>query len=155
MTLAVIRVRGKVNVNYNIAYTMKLLRLNRVNHCVVIPDTSYYRGMLQKAKDYITWGNIGEDVIKELISGHGRLKGEKPLTDAYLKKNTKFKSIKDLAKAIHDEKVDYKDVPDVKPLFRLPPPRKGGYEGIKRSYQAGGALGPRDDDINDLLRRMI
>jgi large subunit ribosomal protein L30 len=155
MTLAVIRIRGHVNVNYDIEYTMKLLRLNRVNHCVVIPNTSYYRGMLQKAKDYITWGEVGEDIITDLITSHGKIKGERPLTNDYLKKNTKFKSIKDLAKAIHEEKVDYKDVPEVKPLFRLPPPRKGGYEGIKRSFRAGGALGNRDDEINMLLRRMI
>jgi large subunit ribosomal protein L30 len=155
MTLAVIRVRGRINVNYNIEYTMKLLRLNRVNHCVVIPDTTYYRGMLQKAKDYITWGEIGQEVIADLITQHGKLKGDKPLTNDYLKKNTNFKSIKDLAKAIHEEKVDYKDVPEVKPLFRLPPPKKGGYEGIKRSYKTGGALGNREEDIDGLLRRMI
>jgi large subunit ribosomal protein L30 len=155
MTLAVIRIRGRINVNYNIEYTMKLLRLNRVNHCVVIPNTSYYRGMLQKAKDYITWGEVSEDVIGDLIAKHGKLKGEKPLTNDYVKKNTKFKSIKELAKGIHEEKVDYKDVPDVKPLFRLPPPKKGGYEGIKRSFKAGGALGNREDEIDSLQTRMI
>ncbi len=155
MTFAVIRVRGHINVNVDIEYTMKLLRLNKVNHCVVIPDTTYYRGMLQKAKDYLTWGEIGPEVLENLVAKHGKLVGEKPLTDAYLKSNTKFKSVKDLAKAIHDEKVDYKDVPDVKPLFRLPPPTHGGYEGIKRSYQAGGALGNREQEIDSLLRRMI
>ena len=155
MTLAVIRVRGRVNVNVNVEYTMKLLRLNRVNHCVVIPNTSYYRGMLQKAKDYITWGEIGEDVIADLINKHGKIKGEKPITNDYLKKNTNFKSVKDLAHALHEEKVDYKDVPEVKPLFRLPPPRKGGYEGIKRSFKTGGALGNRENEIDNLLRRMI
>ncbi len=77
------------------------------------------------------------------------------MTDAYVKGNTKFKTIKELSKAIHDEKVDYKDVPEVKPLFRLPPPTRGGYEGIKRSFTAGGALGNREKEIDSLLRRMI
>ena len=155
MTFAVVRVRGHINVNRDIEYTMKLLRMNRVNHCVVIPNTSYYRGMLAKAKDYITWGDVCEDVLGDLISKHGKVVGEKPLTDAHVKKNTKFTNIKALAKAIVEEKVDYKDVPEIKPLFRLPPPRKGGYEGIKRSYQAGGALGYREGEIDSLLRRMI
>jgi len=46
-----------------------------------------------------------------------------------------------------------RDVPGLKPLFRLHPPRKG-YEGIKRSFKEGGALGYRADKINALLRRM-
>ena len=46
-----------------------------------------------------------------------------------------------------------RDVPGLKPLFRLHPPRKG-YEGIKRSFKEGGALGYRAEKINALLRRM-
>ncbi|MCK5561102.1 MAG: 50S ribosomal protein L30, partial [Thermoplasmata archaeon] len=41
-----------------------------------------------------------------------------------------------------------------KPIIRLHPPRKG-YEGIKRAYTVGGALGYRGKKINELLARMI
>jgi large subunit ribosomal protein L30 len=50
--------------------------------------------------------------------------------------------------------VRYADMTDVKPIFRLSPPRKG-YEGNKKSYQNGGALGYRGKDINDLIQRML
>src|SRR3989338_7179806 len=45
---------------------------------------------------------------------------------------------------------------NLKPFFRLQPPR-GGYErkGTKVGYQAGGALGYRGIKINDLIKRMI
>jgi large subunit ribosomal protein L30 len=155
MTFAVIRIRGTVDVRGSIAYTLKLLRLTRANHCVLIPNTTYYRGMLQKVKDYVTWGEVDEAVLKDLIKVHGRLIGDKPLTDEYIKQKTKFASLDLISKAIMEEKIDYKDIPDIKPLFRLPPPKKGGYEGIKRSYRVGGALGYREKDINLLLRRMI
>ena len=46
------------------------------------------------------------------------------------------------------------EMKDVKPLFRLTPPRKG-YEGVKRSFQNGGALGYRGAKINDLIQRMM
>ena len=36
MSWAVVRVRGSVNVKPKIKETMKLMRLNRVNHCVII-----------------------------------------------------------------------------------------------------------------------
>lgn len=40
--------------------------------------------------------------------------------------------------------------------YRLHPPRKGyGKKGIKVQYVAGGALGNRDEKINDLIQRMI
>ena len=50
-------------------------------------------------------------------------------------------------------KVVMRDVPGLKPVFRLHPPRKG-YEGIKRSFKEGGALGYRGEKINHLIRRM-
>jgi len=48
----------------------------------------------------------------------------------------------------------YKQLPEVKPVFRLAPPVKG-YEGIKRSFKEGGALGYRGKKINDLIWRMM
>ena len=47
-----------------------------------------------------------------------------------------------------------KDVEGVKPVLRLHPPVKG-YEGNKRSYVNGGALGYRGRDINALIDRML
>ena len=155
MAYAVVRVRGHVNINVDIKYTMKLLNLTRINHCVIVPNTTHYNGMLQKVKDYVTWGEIEQDVLVDMIKQRGQLKGGAPVTDKYIKAKTNFSTIKDLSKAVVEETVAYKDIPDVKPIFRLHPPRKGGYEGIKRSFTAGGALGYREKEINNLLRRMI
>ena len=47
-----------------------------------------------------------------------------------------------------------KDVEAAKPVCRLHPPVKG-YEGNKRSYRNGGALGYRGEAINDLINRML
>ena len=44
MSWAVVRVRGSVNVNPKIKETMKLMKLNRVNHCVIIPENDTYTG---------------------------------------------------------------------------------------------------------------
>ncbi|RLI23172.1 50S ribosomal protein L30, partial [Candidatus Bathyarchaeota archaeon] len=50
---------------------------------------------------------------------------------------------------------EYKDLPDIKPVFRLHPPRKGFKGKIKKSFKAGGASGYRGEAINELLERMI
>ena len=58
MAFAVIRVRGHINIKKDIEDTMTFLRLNKVNHCVVIPRTASTRGC-QKAKDFIPGRGFG------------------------------------------------------------------------------------------------
>lgn len=154
MAQLVIRLRGQINVNPKIKDTLKYLRLNRVNHAVVLPDNETTKGMLQVAKDYVTWGEVDAAALTAAIESRGRLVGDKPVTDAVVKAGTSYATIAEFAQAIVDGKAQYRDLADVKPLLRLHPAKKG-LEGIKRSYQAGGALGYRGADINDLVGRMI
>ena len=155
MLYSVVRVRGSINVKPDIKKTLQMLRLTRVNHCVLINGKNEsYRGMLNKAKDYITWGEIDKETLIELIKTRGRLMGDKPVTEEYVKSATSYNSIEKLADALVEGKIRYSELPNVKPLFKLNPP-KGGYEGIKRAYKVGGALGYRGKEINNLIRRML
>ena len=152
--LAVIRVRGRTGVRREISDTLKMLNLTRINHCVLIPDTPSYKGMLQKVKDYVTWGEINKETLEKLIRTRGRLYGDKSITDKYVKNSIGFEDIAALADAIVEGKVLYKDIPNVKPIFRLHPPLKG-WEKTKRHFTEGGALGYRGEMINELILRML
>ena len=154
MTYAAIRFRGIINIKPDIKKTMQLLNLRRVNHCVLLEEKPSIKGMLQVAKDYITWGEVEKDVLEKLMTTRGKLVGDKGLTEKHLKSATSYNSIDKLSKAIIENKIKYKDIPNIKPIFRLNPP-KNGYEGIKRSYVNKGALGYRGKDINKLIERMI
>ena len=154
MAYAVIRVRGQPDVNKDIEYTMNLFGLYRVNHCSIVPDNPVTKGMLQKIKDYVTYGEVTPETLAQMIRVRGRLSGDRAITDEYLAENSGFKTIEDFAKAIVDEDYKMRDVEAVKPVFRLHPPVKG-YEGNKRSYRNGGALGYRGEAINDLIARML
>ncbi|MBQ3735852.1 MAG: 50S ribosomal protein L30 [Candidatus Methanomethylophilaceae archaeon] len=154
MAYAVIRVRGQPDVSYDIEYTMGLLGVNRVNHCAIVPENASTKGMLQKVKDYTTYGEINAETLAQLIRVRGRLSGDRMITDEYLAANSEFKTVDDLAKAIIENDYRMKDVEAAKPVFRLHPPVKG-YEGNKRSYKNGGALGYRGEAINDLIARML
>ena len=112
------------------------------------------KGMLQVIKDYVTWGEIEKEKLLKLITSRGKLKGDKIITDGYIKSATSFDNINKLSESIYNNKLNYKDIPDIKPLFRLNPP-KNGYEGIKRSFKNKGALGYRGKDINKLIEKMI
>jgi large subunit ribosomal protein L30 len=46
-----------------------------------------------------------------------------------------------------------RDLPGLKPVMRLHPPRKG-YRTLKRTFQQGGALGYYGREINTLLYKM-
>ena len=154
MTFAVIRVRGQPDVNRDVEYTMDILGLTRVNHCVVIPDNDVMKGMLQKIKDYVTYGEINEQTLADMIRVRGKLVGDVEISDEYLAKNSDFKNVDEMAKAIIEDNYRMKDVEGAKMVFRLHPPIKG-YEGNKRSYKNGGALGYRGEAINDLIARML
>ena len=156
MSWVVVRVRSNVNVERSIRETMDYLNLTKVNHAVIIPENDQYRGMLQKAKDYITWGDATEELVVKMLSERGRMSGDHPLTDSLVKDNTDFKNIGEFAKAIVSNDATVKNVPGLKRVFRLHPPRgTKGCSGIKRPFVLGGALGSRGDKIDALVERMI
>ncbi|RLI45728.1 50S ribosomal protein L30, partial [Candidatus Bathyarchaeota archaeon] len=61
----------------------------------------------------------------------------------------------DLAEAIYKTEVEFNRLPNVKPVFRLHPPKKGFKGKVKKSYAAGGVTGYRGEAINDIIKRMI
>ncbi|MDI6888283.1 MAG: 50S ribosomal protein L30 [Methanocellales archaeon] len=150
---AVIRLRGSVNLSPEVRDTLKMLRLNRANHCTIVDETPNYKGMIQKVKDHVAWGRINADSLALILRKRGELEGGAPLADEYVKENTKYKSIEEFAKAVCEKKVSLKDVPKLKPVFRLHPPRKG-HRGIKKTFQQGGALGFYGEEINALIKQM-
>jgi len=154
MVFAAVRIRGVINIKPDIKRTLQLLRLTRANHCVLLEENPSTKGMLQIAKDYITWGEIDKEMLSKLINTRGRLEGDKEVTEDYIKSATSYTSIEKLSQTIIDKKFNYKDIPNVKPIFRLNPPKKG-YEGIKRSFVNKGALGYRGKEINKLIERMM
>lgn len=156
MSWIVVRARSDVTVERSIRETMGMLNLTRVNHAVIIPENPQYNGMLQKVKDYVTWGDADAGLVEKMISERGRLIGDKPVTDAIVKGGTDYKSIKDFSKAITSGDATVKDLAEMKRVFRLHPPRgPKGWGGLKRTYVVGGALGYRGEDITALVERMI
>lgn len=122
----VILIRGVINVDKQVKDTLHNLRLRKKLSCVVVDNTPSNKGMLDKCKDYITWGEIDNETEKELKEKRG--------------KKTKDKEGKEVEKK----------------FYNLHPPRKGfERKGIKVTFKVGGALGYRGDKINALIKRML
>ncbi|MCI0503190.1 uL30 family ribosomal protein [Candidatus Micrarchaeota archaeon] len=143
MKYAVIRVRGVRKIAPRINKSLELLRLERPNHCVLVEDSPQNKGMLEKAKDYVTYGPVAEETIAMLLQKRGR-KGA-----SLLRSVLKEEEVKKAATEIFSGK---KTSEFANPVFRLSPPSRG-YRDTKRSFPQGD-LGKRGE-MDSLLRRMI
>jgi len=152
--LALIRLRSGIRARGEVRDTLAMLRLHRINHLVIVDDTPSYRGMIQKVKDYITWGEIDQETLVKLLRKRGRLIGNRPITDEYVQEKLGM-SIEEFAEKVINGEMKLKDLPNIKPVFRLHPPRGGLKGSKKRSFKEGGALGYRGEKINELIERML
>ena len=149
--IAVILIRGMVGIHPDVKRTLELLRLKKKHACVVIDDTEVSRGMLQRVKDYTTYGTIDESFFAKMIEKRGELVGKK-------KVDSKFDA-KKVAKEYFAGKLklnEFETKYSLKPYFRLAPPVKGfERKGIKKPFAVGGVLGQRGEKISDLISRML
>lgn len=147
---AVIRIRGKAN--WIVEDTMKMLRLNAVNNCVVVQETPDYRGMMEKVKDFVAFGTIDLETFLAVLKKRGRLLGNKRLTDENVKE-LGYDTVEKMAKDIFEGKTKIKNIPKLIPVFRLTPPSKG-HKSVLEHYPKG-SLGNWGNEIKDLIERMI
>ncbi|WP_457751114.1 50S ribosomal protein L30 [Thermococcus sp.] len=152
--LALIRLRSGIRAKGEVRDTLAMLRLHRINHLVIIDDNPSYKGMVQKVKDYITWGEIDAETLAKLLRKRGRLIGNKPVTEEYVQEKLGM-GIDEFAEKVANGEMKLTDLPNIKPVFRLHPPRGGLKGSKKRSFKEGGALGYRGEKINDLIERML
>lgn len=150
-----VRIAGRVGLRKTVADTLMLLHLTRANHATILSSSASQLGMLQKVKDYVTWGEGSPETIGLLLRSRGEFVGRIKLTEEELTDRSNFKSVDDFAKALCAGTANLKDVQGLKPVFRLHPPR-GGFRGSrKRSFLARGELGYRGGAIVDLLSSMM
>ena len=82
--IVAIRLRGIRGQRTDIVSTLDMLNLHGKFFCTIVNESASTMGMLKKVKDYITWGEVSEDVAKLLVEK----RGEKDPRDA--KKIKKF-----------------------------------------------------------------
>ncbi len=150
---AAIRIRGNVDISPKIKDTLKIMMLTKTNHLVLVKENKEKKGMLEKTRAYITYGEINKETIEKLLIKRGRLVGDKRVTETALKEKG-AKSIDNVVSALEQGKSPKEF--GVKPVFRLSPPRKGFERaGIKKTFNEGGVLAYRGKEINKLILKMI
>jgi large subunit ribosomal protein L30 len=149
----VVKVRGTISAIREARETLEMLHLKRTNHAVLVDSRPSYIGMLYRVQNYVTWGEVTKQTIELLLKKRGRLAGGKKLTDESVKK-LGYESIDALSDEIVSCNVEFQKLPNVQPIFKLHPPRKGFKGKTKKSFVSGGEAGYRGEAINKLIERM-
>ncbi len=76
--IALVKIRTSIGVDKDVIDTMNMLSLYDTNFCTVHKATPSAMGMIKKIKDYITWGEISEETLKELIKVRGKINPKDP-----------------------------------------------------------------------------
>lgn len=82
--IAIIRIRGTNDVKKEIESTMVMLHLQKKHTCSVYPKTDALMGMLEKCKDYITYGELDDETHKLLLEKRGITKDGKKVNYFHL-----------------------------------------------------------------------
>jgi len=142
--IAVIRIRGMVGLKKEVNETLYRLRLRRKYSCVVIANPKKEQiGMVKKLKDFVAFGDISKEVFEKLINERGQL-----IDKSQDKKIDAKKIIEQLEKGKKYEELN------LKPFFRMHPPRKG-IESKKHFGVGKGVLGDNKKEISKLIERML
>lgn len=142
--IVVIRIKGMVDTESKSKATLERLRLRRKFSAVLLAENREIMGMLKRVQHYVSYGKISKELVKELITKRGLLKGNKPVD----KKIISDKFIDE----IYDGKKKISDA-GIKPFFRLHPPIGGFKKGTRLPYPQG-VLG-NNKEIDKLLVKML
>jgi large subunit ribosomal protein L30 len=144
--IAVIRIRGSVDVPGKVKDTLYLLKLRKKFVAVILEKSRENMGMVDKVKDYVAFGGINPETFKQLLMKRGKKQGDKPIEIG-------GKAIDDFIKNFLENKTNFTEI-KIKPFFRLHPP-KGGFKKSIRLPFPKGVLGNHEEKINDLIIKML
>ncbi len=76
--IAIVRIRGQVNIRKEITETLNRLGLKRKYSCVIIEKPNAVEtGMLEKIKDFVAFGEINSETHKKLVEARGKFSKSK------------------------------------------------------------------------------
>jgi large subunit ribosomal protein L7e len=140
---------------------LQLLRLRQLHNGVFVRLNKATINMLRSIEPYITYGYPSQATIKKLIykRGYGKVNGSRiPLTDNNIVETVLGKhgisSVEDLIHEISTLGPKFKEANNFLWPFKLTSPLKG-FAAKRHPYHRGGVWGNREDQINELVRRML
>jgi large subunit ribosomal protein L7e len=158
----VIRIRGINKLSPKQKKIMQLLRLRQIHNGVFVRLNRATWNMIRKVEPLITYGYPTRSTVQKLIyaRGYGKVNRSRiPLNDnsvveSVLAKDHGIACVEDLIHEIWTVGDKFKQANNFLWPFKLNSPAKG-FEKKRHPYMKGGAWGNREENINDLIARML
>jgi len=157
----VIRIRGINAVSPKTKKILQLFRLRQIHNAVFIKLNKATLTMLRLIEPYITYGPPNLKTISDLVykRGYGKVNKQRiPLSDNRLISQVlgeyDILCVEDIIHELYTVGPHFKQVSNFLWPFKLSSP-SGGYKQKGKHYNEGGDHGNREEQINQLVRRML
>jgi len=157
----VVRIRGINNLNPQVRKILQLLRLRQLHNATFVRINRATLNMLKKIEPYVTFGYPTRKVISDLVykRGYGKVNKQRiPLTSNEIVEKVLGQhgiiSVEDLINEINSVGPRFKEANNFLWAFKLTSP-KGGFNNKRHPFQQGGDWGNREEEINNLVKRML
>src|SRR3989475_11635177 len=142
-----VRIRGTVGDNPRMELALKSLGMESKLNARLVPGNPDMLGMLRKAKDQVTWGELEPETLEMILSKRAEKSGPGPhrLDEEFARLHFKIQDLGDLAKQIIGGEVDLQRLwrAGVNSTIRQPPPNGGGQKRSNRPRDCSGWRGCR------------
>jgi large subunit ribosomal protein L30 len=151
-SLLVVNLRGLVNTRKPVRTTLDQLKVGRRFNATIVPNDEVYQGMLKLAKEHLAWCNLNAETAEKLLRARAEISSGSRVTESEIAKE--HGSFHELASRLEKGEVKLASVSEIRPFFRLSPPKGGFKRSIRRQYRDGGILGP-NDELSKLVEKML
>lgn len=147
--------------NPQVKKILRLFRLRQINNGVFIKVNKATMNMLHRVEPYVTYGYPSRSTISKLLykRGHVRVgRSRIPITDNVIIEQNLGKfgitCIEDLIEEIYQCGPHFKEANNFLWAFKLNNPR-GGWNNKNHPFQKDGDWGNREEEVNQLIKRML
>jgi len=157
----VVRIRGINHLAPQVRKILQLFRLRQIHNATFVRINRATLNMLKKVEPYVTFGYPSRKVVSDLIykRGYGKINKQRiPLTSNEVIEKVlgqyNIISVEDLINEIVNVGPRFKEANNFLWTFKLTSP-KGGFNNKRHPFQQGGDWGNREEEINNLVKRML
>jgi len=159
--MLVVRIRGINCLSPTVRKILQLFRLRQLHNATFVRVNKATVNMLRKVEPFITYGYPNLETIKQLVykRGYGKIDAQRiPITSNLIVEKQLGKygiiCIEDLIHELITCGPNFKVANSFLWAFKLTAPRDG-FNNKRHAYHQGGDWGNREEQINDLVQRMI
>jgi len=148
----VVNLRGLVNTRAPVRTMLDQMKVGRRFNATIVPNDEVHLGMLNLAKEHLAWCELNLGIAEKLLNARAEISSGTRVSESQIVKD--HGSFHDIASKLESGEIKLSSINEIRPFFRLSPPRGGFKRSIRRQFRDGGILGP-NEDLASLVEKML